>query len=290
MRRRRQRRTFADLGAVDIGDGGGGGGCFQPRHRGKAVHGGDGEIVAQPPLGGGAVEHVAGQRRHRGQFAQQRTDVAIAIERVGNDDLIGIDPRQRRRELRCRAFRDHEFGGRNVDPGEPDAVAAGRAARAGDREQIIVGAGIEQGVFGQRARRHQAHHAAADHALVAAGARGGRILGLLADRDAMAGLDQAVQIIFASLHRHAAHGDVHALMLAALCQHDAERPGGDLGVLEEQFVEVAHPVEQQETGMGGLYFKVLFHHRRDARGRLRGASGLGWNRNGLLDGHQSVFE
>ena len=32
-RRRRQRRAFADLGAVDIGDGGGGGGRFQPRHR-----------------------------------------------------------------------------------------------------------------------------------------------------------------------------------------------------------------------------------------------------------------
>ena len=60
-----------------------------------------------------------------------------------------------------RAFRHHEFGGRNIDPGEPDAVAAGRGAGARDRQQIIVGAGIEQRVFGQRARRHQPHHAAA---------------------------------------------------------------------------------------------------------------------------------
>ena len=34
-RRRRQRRAFADLGAVDIGDGGGRGGRLQPRHRGR---------------------------------------------------------------------------------------------------------------------------------------------------------------------------------------------------------------------------------------------------------------
>ena len=98
-RRRRQRRAFSDLGAVDIGDGGGGGGRFQPRHRGEAVHGRDREIIAQPPFGGGAVEDVAGQRRHRRQFAQQRSQIGIAIERVGDDDLIRIDARQRRREF-----------------------------------------------------------------------------------------------------------------------------------------------------------------------------------------------
>ena len=99
-RRRRQRRAFADLRAVDIGDGGGGGGGFQPRHRAEAVHGGDREIIAQPPLGGGAVEHVAGQRRHRRQFAQQRPQIGIAIQRVGDDHFVGIDPRQRRRQVR----------------------------------------------------------------------------------------------------------------------------------------------------------------------------------------------
>ena len=59
-------------------------------------------------------------------------------------------------------------------------------------------------------------------------------------------------------------------MLAALGQHDAERARGDFGVLEEQLVEIAHPVEQQQAGIGGLDLKVLFHHRRDARRRLRG--------------------
>ena len=90
-RRRRQRRTFSDLRAVDIGDGGGRRGRLQPRHRGEAVHGRDREIIAQPPFRGGAVEDVAGQRRHRGQFAQQRAQIRIAIERVGDDDLVRID-------------------------------------------------------------------------------------------------------------------------------------------------------------------------------------------------------
>jgi hypothetical protein len=59
----------------------------------------------------------------------------------------------------------------------------------------------------------------------------------------------------------------HALMLAALGQHDAERARGDLGVLEEQLVEIAHPVEQQAARIGGLDLEVLLHHRRDARAR-----------------------
>ena len=61
--------------------------------------------------------------------------------------------------------------------------------------------------------------------------------------------------------------------------------GRDFGVLEEQFVEIAHPVEQQQPGMGGFYFKILFHHRRDARrlGRLRGIWRYG---DGWLDRHR----
>ena len=72
-----------------------------------------------------------------------------------------------------------------------------------------------------------------------------------------------------------------AEMLAALGQHDAERARGDLGVLEEHLVEIAHPVEQQAVRIGGLDLDVLLHHRRDAAGvavraaDLRLASGSG---------------
>ncbi|MGX1138793.1 hypothetical protein AB7M11_003029 [Bradyrhizobium ottawaense] len=244
-RGRRQRRMLADLGAVDIGDGCCCCGSLQPCELRQPVHGRDGKVIAQPLLGGGAVEDVARQGCHGRQLAQGLSELVVVIERVGDDGLVRVDARQRCGELAARAFHHGELGGRDVDPGEAEAVAAGRGAGARDREQIIVGAGIEQRVFGQRARRDQPHHAAADHTLVATRLRGSGILGLLADRDAVPGRDQAVQIVLGALDRHAAHRDVGALMLAALRQHDAERPGGDLGVLEEQLVEVTHPVEQQ---------------------------------------------
>ncbi len=76
--------------------------------------------------------------------------------------------------------------------------------------------------------------------------------------------DQAVQIIVGAMDRNAAHRNVAAMMLAALGEHDAERARGDLGVLEEQLVEVAHPVEQQAIRIGGFDLDVLFHHRGDA--------------------------
>jgi hypothetical protein len=140
--------------------------------------------------------------------------------------------------------------------------------------------------------RHQPHHAAGYHALVAAGACRGGIFGLLAHRDPVAGIYQPMQIVLGALHRHAAHRDIHALVLAALGQHDAERPGGDLGVLEEQLVEIAHPVEQQQPGMRGLDLQILFHHRRDARICVSGRRGFGGRGggDGSLDRHQSVFK
>ena len=90
------------------------------------------------------------------------------------------------------------------------------------------------------------------------------IFELFADSDAVAERDQLVQIVVGALDRHAAHRNVLAEMLAALGQHDAERAAGDLGIVEEQFVEIAHPVEQQRARIGGLDLDVLLHHRRDA--------------------------
>ena len=40
---------------------------------------------------------------------------------------------------------------------------------------------------------------------------------------------------------------------------------GDLGIVEEQLVEIAHAVEQQAVRIGRLDLEVLLHHRRDAR-------------------------
>ena len=55
-----------------------------------------------------------------------------------------------------------------------------------------------------------------------------------------------------------------ALMLAALGEHDAERLAGDLGILEEHLVEIAHPVEQERACVLRFNSEILRHHRRDS--------------------------
>ncbi len=86
-----------------------------------------------------------------------------------------------------------------------------------------MGARVEQGFLGEGARGDEAHHVAAHHGLRPALPRFGRVLDLLADGDAMTLGDQALEVIVGGMHRHAAHGNVGAQMLAALGERDAER-------------------------------------------------------------------
>ncbi len=137
---------------------------------------------------------------------------------------------------------------------------------AGQRQQIVVAAGIEQRIFGERSGRHQPDDIAAHDTLGAALARLCRILELLAHGDAMAVRDQPMQIFVGALDRHAAHRNILTEMLAAFGQDDAERPRRHLRILEEQLVKIAHPIEQQAVRIGGFDLDVLLHHRRDAHG------------------------
>ena len=164
------------------------------------------------------------------------------------------------------ALADAELAGRDIDPGQREAVLVGGRAGARQRQEVIIAAGVEKRILRQRSGRHQPHHVAAHDALGAALARLGRVLELLAHGDAMAERDQAMQIFVGALDRDAAHRNVAAEMFAALGQHDAERARSDLGVVEEQLVEIAHPVEQQAIRIGGLDLDILLHHRRDAAG------------------------
>ena len=134
-------------------------------------------------------------------------------------------------------------------------------------DEIVVAPRIEQRVLGERAGGDQPRDAALHDALCAALLRLGRILGLLAHRDAEARRDQLVQILVRAHHRHAAHRDVGAVDACRAWSARCRARGGDLGVLEEQLVEIAHPVEQQAIRIRRLDLQILLHHRRD--GRLR---------------------
>ena len=107
--RRRQRQPLAELRALDIGDDGGSRGQLEPRQRAERLAGGDREIGGEPPLGGRAVEHVAGERRHRRQLAQPGREIGVGIERVGDDDLARLEPRDLGREAGTVAFGDAEL-------------------------------------------------------------------------------------------------------------------------------------------------------------------------------------
>ena len=123
---------------------------------------------------------------------------------------------------------------------------------------------IEQALLGERARRDEADHVAPHHGFRAALPGLGRVLELLTHSDAVALGDQALEVVVSGAHRHAAHRDVLALMFAPLGERDAERARGDLSVLEEQLVEIAHAVEQQAVFVGRLNLQKLRHHRRGA--------------------------
>ena len=57
--------------------------------------------------------------------------------------------------------------------------------------------------------------------------------------------------------REAGHRDG----LVAAGQRQAEHAGGELGVVVEQLVEVAHAEQQEHAGMAFLGLPVLLHHR-----------------------------
>ena len=136
-----------------------------------------------------------------------------------------------------------------------------------ERRQIIVAVLIEQPVFSDRAGCDEADHRAPHHRFRSAPPRLGRIFGLLANRDAVSLRYEFLQIVVGGMNRHPAHRDVIAEMFAALCQRDAKRARGDDSVVEEQLVEIAHPVEEQAIRIGRPDLDVLLHHRRDAGGR-----------------------
>ena len=151
-------------------------------------------------------------------------------------------------------------------------------AHARQRQEQARAAGLQQPLLGDRAGRDKAHDIAFHHRFRAAFACLGGIFHLLADGDAVAEPDQALQVIVGAVDGHATHGNVLAQMLAALGEHDAQRPAGDFGILEEEFVEIAHPVEQQAIGIGGLDLDILRHHRRDAGGVAVDGQGTGFRR------------
>ena len=135
--------------------------------------------------------------------------------------------------------------------------------------EVIVFAGIEKRVLGQRALGNDADDIAVDEGF---GGRAAFFLGagfgffgrfgLFADGDLIAGADEFGEIGLVGVERDAAHRDIIAVSLAALGQGDVEGFGCGNRVIVEKLVEIAHAVEEQGIGIARLDGHILRHHRR----------------------------
>src|SRR5271165_3818179 len=118
----------------------------------------------------------------------------------------------------------------------------------------------QQRLFRRGARRHHARDLAPDQLLASAG-----LFHLVAQRDAIAFLDQASEIAFKRMIGHAAHGDGLPFFLVARGESDLQFARRYDGVLVEELVEIAQAEQQQSVGCLLLDGVILPHERRRRR-------------------------
>ncbi len=116
---------LADLRALDIGDNGRRGGKLDARECAEGIRRRHAEKRREAPLGGGAVEHVAGERRDRGQRAKVGRKLRVAVERIRNDDLARFDTGDLGAKSGAVAFGNAEFASGNIDPSHREAIIGG---------------------------------------------------------------------------------------------------------------------------------------------------------------------
>src|SRR3546814_19741799 len=71
------------------------------------------------------------------------------------------------------------------------------------------------------------------------------LLRLLRDGNAMTRADQASEVVFRRMHRHATHRNRPPLMFPTRGERNIERRGSLLRIVEEQLEKVAHAINQQ---------------------------------------------
>jgi len=280
-------RHGALLRLVDIIEQRAGGAQPGARDRAHAVQRAQPEDLFEPPLAPLAVEAHA---RQGGECCLEDGEPfghlfrRLVAPGVGHQDLAGLDAGEIGLDIGGAGRGDAEITGRHVRPGDGPLLSG---QRHGGQE--IGRAGVEQVLLGQCAGGDEAHHLALDHGLGAAFLGLRRVLHLFAHRHLVALADEAGEIEVAGVHGHAAHGDLLALVLAALGERDIERRRGNGRILEEQFVEIPHAVEQEHARMRRLDVQILGHHGRHRRrlfalGGIGGCFlGLGVRQHGLLD-------
>ncbi len=150
---------------------------------------------------------------------------------------------------------DEERAGRDVEKrGGGPAVVAGQR-----REEVLLRPGQQLGVA-QGAGGDDPGHLPAHQTLGLGG-----LLHLVADRHLEAGAHRLGEVDFEGVVRHPAHRRFALGAALPRGERHLQQRRGALGVLEEQLVEVAHPVEQQGVRMLRLELQIVAQHRRQLR-------------------------
>ena len=126
----------------------------------------------------------------------------------------------------------------------------------------------KQAVFGQRSRCHIADDATIDERLGTPRLCLRGCFGLFGNRHPVSGTDQPREIGLGAVHRHTAHRDRRAAMLAARGERDIERGRRCSGIIKEQLEKIAHAIKQQAIFRLRFQRKILAHHRRHCGRRI----------------------
>ena len=186
-----------------------------------------------------------------------------------HDDLGRLEARERDGKVGGEDALPDELAGGEIQRGDAGALAP---RGAGDEEVVPF---ARQPVLGE----HGARGDGLDHRPAHESLGELRVLHLLADRDAVALGDEAAQVLGRRLDGHPGERDLGGTAVVARGEGQAQLARGELGVVLEHFVEVAHPEEQNGLRIPSLDLAVLLHQRRVGRvglrdpGRRRGRHG-----------------
>ena len=188
------------------------------------------------------------------------------LAREGHQELAGLDPGQFGPQLVfALALRGDQFARRQIAVGQAEAVLP-----AGDGREEVVPAIGDQASLDDGPGRHDPYDLPTNESLRLPG-----VLHLLADGDAEAALDESGQVVLDGVMRYARHR--HAAILAGVSarERQLELACREYGILEEELVEVSHPVEQQPLGMLVLEGAVMGQHGgiRRAHGSIVSSAG-----------------
>ena len=164
----------------------------------------DAEVVAQRRPRGGRVEGPVGPGGDRSGLpsaSRRPFDQAARPRRWRPSRRRGSPTGARRVELVGEAIAWHVGGleqpGGQFDPGQADRLP--RPSRRGEGDEVVGLPRIEQAVVGERAGRDDAGDLAADEPALGLGG----VLDLIADGDAMAGLEELAEVVFEGVVREA---------------------------------------------------------------------------------------